>query len=173
MKVLLVIDMQNDFITGALGTPEAEAVVEPLCKLIREFDGGIVYTRDTHFENYLETQEGRNLPVIHCVEGSSGWEICEAVKACMKETDLVVNKLTFGAFMLPEALREWMGGAEPEEIHLAGLCTDICIISNAMICKAAFMETPVVVHKECCAGATPEGHEIALAAMKACQIEIV
>ena len=205
MKFLLVIDMQNDFITDALGTPEAPKIVDSVCSLIRSFDGQVVYTRDTHFENYLDTQEGRKLPVEHCIKDTDGWQICKEVRECIGEDDLIVDKVTFGAEELPNLLRERMqqmqkeSGAAvsdeasvssdrcsdkenntevlnkfvPEEIHLAGLCTDICVISNAMICKAAFPETPIYIHADCCAGVTPKSHQTALDAMQACQIEIV
>lgn len=173
MKFLLVIDMQNDFITDALGTPEAPLIVEPLCELVRNFDGEVIYTRDTHQADYMETREGRNLPVPHCIEGTSGWEICDAVKECMKGTDAVINKPTFGAMELPAVILEKTEGKAPQEIHFAGLCTDICVISNAMICKAAFPEADVIVHSGCCAGVTPESHQTALNAMAACQMVIV
>lgn len=205
MKFLLVIDMQNDFITDALGTPEAPKIVDSVCGLIRSFDGQVVYTRDTHFENYFSTQEGKKLPVEHCIKGTEGWQICKEVSECIGEDDLVVDKVTFGAEELPNLLRkrmqqaqnindmptsagetvpEYSGGNSendigifkgmaPEEIHLAGLCTDICVISNAMICKAAFPETPIYIHADCCAGVTPQSHQTALDAMRACQIEIV
>lgn len=172
MKYLLVIDMQNDFISQALGTPEAPGIVEPVCRLIRGFDGDVIYTRDTHRENYLETQEGGKLPVPHCIEGTAGWQICGEVAACMSPGAAVVDKTTFGAYSLPKILLEKSGGEPPEEIHFAGLCTDICVISNAMICKAAFPEASIIVHSDCCAGVTPESHRTALAAMDACQIEI-
>lgn len=204
MKFLLVIDMQNDFITDALGTPEAPKIIEPVCDLIRSFDGQVIYTRDTHFDDYLESQEGKKLPVVHCVKDTDGWQICSAVRECIRESDSIVDKVTFGAIELPDLLRTKMRQLQesderikdsgsgrrnfgkktvsrtdaekelmPEEIHLAGLCTDICVISNAMICKAAFPETPIYVHADCCAGVTPESHETALNAMRACQIEIV
>ena len=171
MKYLLVIDMQNDFISQALGTPEAPGIVEPVCRLIRGFDGDVIYTRDTHRENYLETQEGGKLPVPHCIEGTAGWQICDEVAACMSPGAAVVDKTTFGAYSLPKILLEKSGGEPPEEIHLAGLCTDICVISNAMISKAALPEVPVYVDKDCCAGVTTVSHETALAAMRMCQIK--
>ena len=173
MKYLLIIDMQNDFISQALGTPEAPGIVEPVCRLIRGFEGEVIYTRDTHQENYLETQEGRKLPVPHCIQGSDGWQICDEVAACINPENTIVDKITFGAVDLPKILLEKNGGEVPEEIHFAGLCTDICVISNAMICKAAFPETSIIVHSDCCAGVTPESHRTALAAMEACQIEIL
>lgn len=180
MKFLLVIDMQNDFITGALGTPEAQAIVGNAAELIRGFDGSIIYTRDTHGEDYERTQEGRKLPVPHCLKDSDGWQICREIENLIKPSDLVLDKETFGAIDLPDAMRKIAAeqgqradAQEPEEIHLAGLCTDICVISNAMICKAAFPEAAVYVHESCCAGVTPESHRTALDAMRACQIEIV
>lgn len=173
MKYLLVIDMQNDFISEALGTPEAPGIVPAVCSLIRGFDGEVIYTRDTHGDDYLKTQEGRKLPVPHCIEGTDGWQICAEVAACMKTDAAVIDKVTFGAFGLPQMILEKNGGKAPQEIHFSGLCTDICVISNAIICKAAFPETSIIVHADCCAGVTPESHQTALDAMAACQIEIV
>ena len=173
MKYLLVIDMQNDFISEALGTPEAPDVVPAVCDLIRGFDGEVIYTRDTHGEDYLNTQEGRKLPVSHCIRGTEGWQICREVTACMKPDAEVIDKVTFGFSDLPQIILEKNGGKEPQEVHFAGLCTDICVISNAMICKAAFPEAAIIVHSGCCAGVTPESHQTALDAMAACQIEIV
>lgn len=172
MKCLLVIDMQNDFLTGALGTPEGAGIVGNVCGLIRGFDGKVIYTRDTHGENYLDTREGQKLPVPHCIRGTDGWQICEEVQKRIRPQDRIVDKVTFGAPDLPDIIRAECGGM-PEEIHLAGVCTDICVISNAMICKAAFPEVPVFIHEHCCAGVTPESHATALEAMRACQIDIL
>ena len=172
MKCLLVIDMQNDFLTGALGTPEGAGLVGNVCGLIRGFDGKVIYTRDTHGENYLDTREGQKLPVPHCIRGTDGWQICEEVQERIRPQDRIVDKVTFGAPDLPDIIRAECGGM-PEEIHLAGVCTDICVISNAMICKAAFPEVPVFIHERCCAGVTPESHATALEAMRACQIDIL
>lgn len=171
-KLLLVIDMQNDFIDGALGTKEAAAIVPNAVKRIREFDGDILYTRDTHFENYPETQEGKNLPVFHCIKGTPGWELHPEIKALRDAGNSpVLDKVTFGAKELPAYLEaRYPGGLAG--VELIGLCTDICVISNAMLLKAFFPELPVSVTASCCAGVTPESHENALNAMKMCQIII-
>ena len=171
-KLLLVIDMQNDFINGALGTKEAEAIVPNVVKRIQEFEGDVLYTRDTHSEDYMETQEGKNLPVPHCIKGTPGWELCPELKALRDAGHSpVLDKLTFGAKDLPAYLdTRYPRGLE--SVELIGLCTDICVISNAMVLKAFFPELPVSVTASCCAGVTPESHENALNAMKMCQIAI-
>ncbi|MCD7715037.1 MAG: cysteine hydrolase [Lachnospiraceae bacterium] len=178
MKILIVVDMQNDFIDGALGTKEAVAIVDNVRKKIDEYLGSgstVIYTRDTHTEAYLQTQEGRNLPVVHCVKGTPGWEISEKVYA---EGCPVVDKPSFGSLALPEVVRSCAEKQEgqdtlPDSIELIGLCTDICVISNAIILKAAFPEVPIAVDASCCAGVTPESHENALSAMQMCQIQIL
>ena len=167
MKILVVVDMQNDFIDGALGTAEAVAIVPAVKALIEGFDGKVLFTRDTHFENYMQTEEGKHLPVPHCIKDSDGWQICDELKAF---ADCVIDKITFGSVELPKLLMEC--GEPIEEIELCGLCTDICVISNAMILKAAFPEARIIVDGSCCAGETMESHGIALDAMKAVQIEI-
>lgn len=195
MKVLIAVDMQNDFIDGALGTPEAQAIVVPVEKKIREFDGLVILTRDTHQENYLTTQEGRNLPVEHCIQGTDGWEISPAVmeaaraQARMQDEVLeddteeaavelefepvIFDKPAFGSMELGIALAKCNEEEPVESVELVGLCTDICVISNAMIVKASLPEVPVFVDASCCAGVTPESHQRALAAMEACQIRIL
>ena len=167
MKVLCVIDMQNDFIDGALGTKEAEAIVENVkakIELYRKNGDIVIFTRDTHTEDYMNTQEGKNLPVPHCIKGSNGWEISEKLDTA---SDKIIDKSTFGSFELAEYISTL---ADVDEIELIGLCTDICVISNAMILKARFTETPIKVDSSCCAGVTPESHTNALSAMKMCQI---
>ncbi|MCD7888781.1 MAG: cysteine hydrolase [Oscillospiraceae bacterium] len=169
MKTLIVIDMQNDFIDGALGTAEAVAIVPNVKKKVAEYlssGGTVIYTRDTHTEDYLSTQEGKNLPVVHCVRGTKGWEIANGVYA---DGCQVVDKPSFGSTELPKVLA---GIPNLESIELIGLCTDICVISNAMILKAAFPEVPITVDSSCCAGVSPESHENALKAMAVCQIKI-
>ena len=176
MKVLVVVDMQNDFIDGALGTKEAEAIVPGVVEMIRGFDGKVIATRDTHGEDYLDSEEGRHLPVPHCIKGTEGWEIRREVMEALDEKQgcLLIDKPSFGSVELGESVKNLDGAEGPvEEITLAGLCTDICVISNAMICKAAFPEAAIIVHSGCCAGVTPESHQTALDAMAACQIEIV
>lgn len=177
MKILVVVDMQNDFIDGALGTREAQAVVSEVIKKIQAFEGRVIFTRDTHEENYMDTQEGKNLPVVHCVRGTKGWELHPQIDALRKEEP--VDKPTFGSTALGSLLLEQdnelkeKGGKGIEEITLIGLCTDICVISNAMLIKSFLPEVPVVVDAKCCAGVTPESHENALEAMKMCQIQTV
>lgn len=174
MKILVVVDMQNDFITGALGTPEAQAIVPQVQTFIRrwleERRGELYFTRDTHHGDYLDTQEGRSLPVVHCVEDTPGWEICDELAEYAADVP-VFDKPTFGSQDLAEYLQE--SGCEPEEIVLVGLCTDICVISNAMLLKAFFPEAVVTVVEECCAGVTPESHKRALEAMQVCQIRVI
>ena len=169
--ILLVIDMQNDFIDGALGTKEAVAVVPKVKEKIEGFEGTVLFTRDTHEPGYLETQEGRNLPVPHCIRGTDGWQIRPELDA-LRTTD-PIDKVTFGSSELGGILCA-MNEAKPiRSITLIGLCTDICVISNAMLVKAFLPEVPVIVDASCCAGVTPESHENALKAMEVCQIRIV
>lgn len=167
MKTLVVVDMQKDFIDGALGTKEAVAIVSNVVKKINEYrEAGnqIIFTRDTHQENYLSTQEGKNLPVEHCIEGTEGWQIAPELK--VMDDDIVINKVTFGHVWDKDIIKG-------NEIELIGLCTDICVISNALGLKAVLPETPIKVDASCCAGVTPETHSNALEAMKMCQIEII
>ena len=168
---LIVVDMQNDFIDGSLGTKEAEAIVPNVRERIKQFDGTVLFTRDTHGENYLQTQEGRNLPVPHCIKGTDGWQIHFELDALRKTAP--IDKVTFGSAELGFKLAEMNAENPIGSITLIGLCTDICVISNAMIVKAFLPEVPVRVDASCCAGVTPESHENALAAMKCCQIEII
>lgn len=172
MKVLIVVDMQNDFIDGALGTKEAVSIVPKVREKIRHFSGRVFFTRDTHSADYLESQEGRRLPVPHCIEGSEGWRICPALTEASAAAR-IVDKPGFGSTQLAQELRE-LNRSEPiDEIILVGLCTDICVISNALLLKAFLPEVPVTVDASCCAGVTPERHHIALQAMKMCQIDVV
>jgi len=168
MKYLIVVDMQVDFVSGALGTKEAQAIVENVADRIRTFDGRVIFTRDTHEENYLTTQEGRNLPVPHCIRGTDGWQIIPELQPLV--TGPVIDKPTFGSPELAALLTEEHAAAPIESITLIGLCTDICVISNALIIKAHLPEVPVLVDAACCAGVTPQSHENALAAMAMCQI---
>lgn len=175
-NLLVVVDMQKDFIDGALGTKEAVAIVPNVVRKIKEFQQAgdkIIFTKDTHFENYMETQEGRNLPVMHCIKGTDGHEICEEIKAVINPEEYTVyEKLTFGSSEFAQDLKEGVYD-DAESITLIGLCTDICVISNAMLCKTFLTETPVYIAADCCAGVTPESHENALRAMEMCQIKIV
>lgn len=168
---LIVVDMQNDFIDGALGTAEAQAIVGKVAEKIRGFDGKVIFTRDTHGENYMETQEGANLPVPHCIRGTKGWEIRAELEAL--RTGPAVDKPTFGSVELAHMLAQENLSESVGSVTLIGLCTDICVISNAMIIKATLPEIPVIVDAACCAGVTPESHQNALAAMKMCQINVV
>lgn len=168
-KVIVVIDMQNDFIDGALGTKEAQVMLPHLvAKLEREKDALLIFTQDTHSKNYMETQEGRNLPVLHCIKPEKGWEIAPSLQPFVKKAAAVIEKPAFGSLELPKAVAK----LQPDEVELVGLCTDICVISNAMILKAAFPELPVAVDASCCAGVTPASHDNALQAMKMCQVDI-
>ena len=170
MKVLVVVDMQNDFIDGALGTPEAVAIVDNVAARIaraRAEGEQVWFTRDTHPENYLETQEGTNLPVVHCVKGTPGWQISSKLDVADSP---VVDKPSFGSLELANAIGAMEG---VESIELIGLCTDICVISNAMILKAKLPEVPISVDASCCAGVTPASHDNALSAMKMCQIQVL
>ena len=167
-KILVVVDMQNDFIDGALGTAEAVAIVPYVRSLIEGFDGRVFFTRDTHFENYMETEEGKNLPVPHCIKGTEGWQI-RAELDVLRRTE-AIDKLTFGSRDLVDVLsRE----GEIESITFVGLCTDICVISNAMVVKAFYPEIPLTVDARGCAGVTPESHARALEAMRMCQIRVI
>ena len=168
--ILIVVDMQNDFIDGALGTKEAVEIVPNVKKKIAEFNGKVFFTRDTHFENYLQTQEGKNLPVPHCIKGTPGWEIRPELDA-LRRTE-PIDKLTFGSSELGSILVKENRDNPINSITLIGLCTDICVISNAMIAKAFLPEVPIVVDAKCCAGVTPESHQNTLSAMKMCQIRI-
>ncbi len=173
MKVLIVIDMQNDFTTGVLGNPETASVVGKVAEYIKKFretepDGKIIATLDTHDENYMNTQEGKYLPVPHCIRGTDGWKLVPEIESAVGDC-IRLEKITFGAFDLPFAVGR---DEKIEEIQIIGVCTDICVISNAMIIKSAFPEVPVRIIADCCAGVTPESHKTALDAMRACQIII-
>ena len=171
-KLLIVVDMQKDFVDGALGTPEAAAIVDKVAEKIENFDGDIIVTYDTHYENYTETQEGKNLPVPHCIKGSDGWKLDSKVQAALEGREYkTIEKLTFGSTELPEYIAS---NYNPEEIEieLIGLCTDICVVSNALIMKANFLETKVSVDASCCAGVTVESHNAALTTMKMCQVNV-
>ena len=170
MKLLIVIDMQNDFIDGALGTAEAVKIVPAVADKLaaRRSEGWkVLFTRDTHGADYLDTQEGRRLSVPHCIWGTEGWQITSSLDV---GDAALVDKPTFGSLDLAEAAANL---GEPEEIELVGLCTDICVISNAMILKARFPEARVLVDAACCAGVTPESHENALMAMRGCQVDVI
>lgn len=164
-RTLIVVDMQNDFIDGSLGTPEAQAIVPAVKAKIQAYrDRGdeIIFTRDTHGADYLSTPEGKKLPVVHCVQGTQGWELAPGL---WQEGETIINKPTFG----------YTGWADMDfqQVELVGLCTDICVVSNALLLKALFPEAEISVDASCCAGVTPESHEAALLTMKMCQIDVI
>ncbi|MBE7721389.1 cysteine hydrolase family protein [Lacrimispora indolis] len=168
-KLLIVVDMQKDFIDGSLGTLEAVSIVPKVKRKIEEYQAAgdeVVFTLDTHEENYLNSQEGKNLPVVHCIRETSGWELDDFLKEFQGKR---FEKNTFGSAELGEYVKE----REYESIELVGLCTDICVISNALLVKAFLPETPVQVDSACCAGVTVKSHENALEAMKMCQIQVL
>ncbi|MDO4983342.1 MAG: isochorismatase family cysteine hydrolase [Eubacteriales bacterium] len=170
-ELLIVVDMQNDFIDGALGSAEAAAIVSSVTEKVRRFAGEVIFTRDTHTGDYLNTQEGRKLPVVHCVKGSHGWQICDALEPYTQDR-AIFDKPGFSSFELAEYIMAENVKEKIDSITLIGLCTDICVICNAMILKGMFPEITVSVDAECCAGITPESHENALKAMRMCQIEV-
>lgn len=170
---LIAVDLQNDFIDGALGTNEAQAIVSAAVNRIRKHNGKIIATLDTHGEDYLSTSEGKNLPIKHCVKNTHGWEINAEIRKSLDEKNCIyLEKPTFGSVKLPEIIKNEANG-EPFDIELIGLCTDICVISNALLLKAHFHECDIAVNSACCAGATPDSHNAALTAMKMCQIRII
>ena len=169
-KALIVVDVQNDFVDGALGTKEAvemlPRLIEKLEKISAEGKTDIIFTQDTHGENYLETQEGKLLPVVHCVKKTHGWEIVPELQEFVEKAREVIEKKSFGSTRLPSLLKPY------EEVEFVGLCTDICVISNAILLKAFYPEQKVSVDASCCAGSTPENHQKALDVMKNCQCVI-
>ena len=172
-KILVVVDIQNDFVDGALGTPEAQAIVENAARKIKDFDGDIFVTYDTHFENYMETKEGEKLPVPHCIKGTGGWELNPKIADALKNKNYkAIEKLTFGSTELPNLVKELIGD-DKSEITLIGLCTDICVVSNALILKANLLDAEIFVDSACCAGVTPATHNAALDTMRCCQINII
>ena len=166
-KLLIIIDMQKDFITGVLGNEECRAVVPNVVEKVRNTDADIVYTQDTHYDNYADTQEGKKLPVKHCIKNTEGWELIPELKDMPALKGFEKN--TFGSV----ELAEWIKEKGYTEVELTGVCTDICVISNAMTIKAVNPEVEISVDAKCCAGVTPESHRTALNAMKACRISVV
>ncbi len=169
-KALIVVDMQKDFINGALGTKEAEAIVDNVAEVVKTFDGDVIFTRDTHTDKYMETQEGRKLPVLHCIKDTEGWQIDRKLASLRTDAMKIFDKPSFGSVALAEYLQ---AQKELESVTLIGLCTDICVISNALLIKAFLPEVEISVIEKCCAGVTPQSHQNALEAMKMCQIKIV
>lgn len=169
-NILVVVDMQNDFIDGALGTKEAAAIVPGVQQKIRDFQGKVFFTRDTHGTDYMSTQEGQKLPVPHCIKGTDGWQIHPDLQPLCQGTP--VDKVTFGSSELAALLQAEDQKEPVDSITFVGLCTDICVISNALLAKAFLPEAKIIVDASCCAGVTPESHRNALEAMKVCQIQI-
>ncbi len=171
-KILVVIDMQNDFIDGALGTREAVAIVDNVIEKIKLYPAENIYaTRDTHMDNYLSTNEGKHLPVVHCVKNTEGWKLNKRVALALGDAK-IIDKPTFGSEELAEMLKA-ENDREELEIEIVGLCTDICVVSNALILKAAMPEINISVDSKCCAGVTVESHRAALETMKMCQIDVI
>ena len=168
-KLLVVVDMQNDFVDGALGSHEAKYAVDMVCKKIRDFDGHVCFTMDTHYDDYLETVEGRHIPVPHCINETWGWQFDYRIAAVRGPKAFTVYKDTFGSTDLVDLVRD----LEIKDVQLVGLCTDICVISNALLLKAHLPEINISVDASCCAGTTPQMHQEALNVMKRCCIDIV
>ena len=171
-KILVVVDIQNDFVDGALGTREAVAIIDNAVQKIKNFDGDIFVTLDTHYENYMQTLEGQKLPMPHCIKNTNGWLLNPKIADALKNRNYkTVEKLTFGSTELPQLIKETIGDNQAE-ITLIGLCTDICVVSNALLLKANFTDAEIYVDSSCCAGVTPETHNAALEVMKSNLIEV-
>ena len=170
-NILVVVDMQNDFVSGALSSKAAEEIVAPMKEKILSFDGKVIYTRDTHEKDYMSTEEGKNLPVPHCIKGTWGWEIVDPLKDIRES--MVIDKPTFGSTVLGEVLRGLDEKETVASVTLMGLCTDICVISNAMVAKAFLPNAHIIVDASLSRGVSDSSHRTALQAMKGCQIEIV
>lgn len=172
-KYLIVVDMQNDFVTGSLGTAEAQNIVQSVVQKINHFQGSVLFTKDTHGENYLLTQEGKMLPVMHCIYGTPGWQFIDGLEKIQMERDWPVYlKPTFSSVKLAQDLQAIHQSNPIEEIELIGVCTDVCVVSNALLLKAYLPEVDIWVDGSCCAGTTPQKHRMALETMKSCQIMI-
>lgn len=170
-KVLIIIDMQNDFVTGALGTKEARDMLPRLVKklenIVEEGAVDIIFTQDTHADNYFDTQEGKNLPVMHCIKKTQGWQIVPELQKFTTFAKSIVEKKAFGSTRLPSLIKNY------NVVEFAGLCTDICVVSNALLIKAFYPEQRIQIDAACCAGSTPEAHKKALDVMKNCQCKII
>ena len=170
-KILVVVDMQNDFIDGSLGTEEARNIVEPVCEKIIEFGGQIFVTQDTHSDNYLETLEGRHLPVEHCIANTEGWLINSFIRNALKSKNYAfIEKEIFGSMKLVDQIAKILDKGVNGSIEIGGLCSDICVVSNALMLRSAFPNTEITVDASCCAGVTPDKHKAAMEVMKSCQI---
>lgn len=174
-KILIVVDMQNDFIDGALGTAEAQSIVSNVVKKIKKYKNDTIYaTRDTHRKNYLETQEGKNLPVVHCVKGTHGWKLNSDVEKALEKTNATIidKKDSFG---FPKLIKILSAENKKEtcQIEIVGLCTDICVVTNALMIKGSLPEIEISVDSSCCAGVTPKKHKAAIETMRSCQIKII
>ena len=167
MDVLLVIDLQNDFIDGALGNKDNDKIVKPIESLVENFDGEVIFTRDTHDENYLESLEGSHLPVKHCIKNSKGWQIKIDTK-----NHKIIDKPSFGSYELVEYLKKLNEKEKIKNIYMVGICTDICVLSNAILIKNALLNTEVTVIEDLCKATNEKNHKIALEAMKSCQVNI-
>ncbi|MCQ2482449.1 MAG: isochorismatase family protein [Clostridia bacterium] len=175
-KFLIVVDMQKDFVDGTLGTDEAVAIVPNVVNKIKGFDGNIICTFDTHFDNYLDSSEGKKLPVVHCIKDTEGWQLNAAVSEALQGREFnEIHKITFGSRDLPSLIMSIAGDVNDEDlsIELIGLCTDICVVSNALYLKANFPEAEIKVDSSCCAGVTPSTHNAALDTMRCCQIDVL
>ena len=176
MKYLIVVDMQNDFVTGSLSNTEAQAIVPKIAEYVKNWNGHVIFTRDTHHSDYLDTMEGKNLPVKHCIENSWGWEICGDIENAIDweevEDVTFINKPTFGYV---KGIKNYIGSLNgyPTSIEVVGTCTDICVVSNVLGLKETYPECKIIVHKNMCAGVTPESHDAALNVMKMCQVEVI
>lgn len=176
MKITVVVDVQNDFVYDALGSADAANAIGNIMETLMQVDKTdfVIFTRDTHGKNYMDTREGRNLPVPHCIYGTHGWDVVESVDACVcKMQKMYINKPIFGSYNLINTISEMIDMYNADEVELFGFCTDICVISNALMVRSAFPEIKVTVRENCCAGVTPEKHAAAIEVMKSCQIEIV
>lgn len=173
-KYLVVVDMQKDFVNGTLGSKEAQEILPEVVKKVKSFEGTVIFTKDTHTPDYLNTQEGRKLPVEHCIENSEGWELMDELKKIQIETGAEVYcKGTFGCTKLAEDLKVINSKEKIESIEFIGVCTDICVVSNVLLMKAFIPEVEIQVDSKCCAGVTPDKHKAALETMRSCQVNVL
>lgn len=174
-KILIVVDMQNDFVTGALGSEDAQKILPGVRAKIDAYhkeDAEVIFTRDTHGEDYMQTNEGKHLPVPHCIKGTDGWQICSELTDGVTSEYKTVDKPTFGFLGWKDVLASETADGSDLDIEMIGVCTDICVVSNALILKALYPEATVRVDAGCCAGVTPEAHAAALVTMRACQVDV-